>query len=202
MKKTVFCLLAFLWVAPVVAQKFDFTPTTAKTLSLGFSTGLLSGNGFSALKWFGNVGLQATVGGSAIVSDSGPTFPSWYSIGLNGKLKAAEWNSSSQSVVTLYGFAGGSLFSGSNTNWIGYGLLYTQFYAASLVYALALLDQTANGSGTNSLVSAGLGFGVEFNLLNAFAIEIEPFLGGLGDLSNRSFRGLRWGVQCGAHILL
>ena len=159
--------------------------------SAGYATGLISGNGFSLGLPIGSSQLQLVAG--AFYFDD--LAIGSYSLGVNFKPQFFRFELSKDTGIRLYGVVGGSVFTGVNINWIGYGLLYAPLVTSSLASYLLVSELTGISLSTEPSLAAGLGFGIDVYQNHFIHVAVEPVVAGLGNLSRRSFQGLRFAIQ-------
>jgi len=176
---------SFLWCLTMGAQ------AESPGSSVGYATGLISGNGFCLDLAVGNGQLQVVAGGFVLDGSDLNTF----SLGLDYKVPFARFDLGPDLAVRLYGVVGGSVFTGANVNWIGYGLLYSPGVTASLASYLLMAELTGTTFVSEPNLVAGLGPGFDLCMLKFFHLTLEPVVAGMQSLGGRGFRGLRLGFQ-------
>lgn len=181
------------WMAAAFLFGWLVTGTVGDPLgtSVGYATGLVSGNGFCLSLPAGTGQVQVVAGGFYV---KGSSFNS-YSVGLDYKLPVAQFELSQDATLRLFGVAGGSVFTGANINWIGYGQLYIPALTASLAsYALVAELDGISGSLTPS-IAVGVGFGLDLGLMRLVHFTLEPVLAGAERFEGGSVPRLRLGFQ-------
>lgn len=168
-----------------------WAPADTPQVTVGYATGLISGNGFCLNVPAGDGRLQLVAGGFSLEASGLNSF----SLGVDYKVPFARFSLGQDLSVWLYGVAGGSLFTGANVNWIGYGLLYSPGVTASLATYLLMAELGNTALVTEPNLVVGLGPGVDLGLLKVVHLTVEPVVAGMESLGSRGFRGLRVGVQ-------
>lgn len=180
----------------LAASSGVFAEDSTEPWLVGYSTGLISGDGFSVSVPMGTARLQLVAGAQAI---SGTDWK-YYSLGVNYKPSLAAFALSPDVVFRLYGVIGGSVFTGTNTNWVGYGMLYLPLLTSSIATYLLVSELENSPPAKTAQLTAGLGFGGELEVLKVFRLSVEPVIAGLDNLADGQFRGLRLGIQSSLHF--